>query len=254
MRTKPFMSGVVRAKTGSAAGGSAPPKAAMSSSDSGAPSSISTRARRSHCRSRKMSPSGRPGRSSGGDGGRSRSNWGRAGAASSCRSSSTAATSSAALDGDARRPNGPRGRPARGAPMGGDRAAQAADAARLARHPRAVAGDGVDPDRPPGERPAPTSGSPEGALRRKPVGPDKSNTRGPPAPLGPKSTGRAIAWGSGDHAPIPSRRARRRSSSTSRAARRAPDSLLGGFRDEVLADCAVKKTMGVTYMRHTAAM
>ena len=27
-----------------------------------------------------------------------------------------------------------------------------------------------------------------------------------------------------------------------------------GFRDEVLADCAVKKTMGVTYMRHTAAM
>jgi hypothetical protein len=63
-----------------------------------------------------------------------------------------------------------------------------------------------------------------------------------------------IAWGRVDPAPIPARRARRRSSSTSRTARRAPDSLLAGVRDEVLATCAVKKPMGVTYMRDTAAM
>lgn len=94
----------------------------------------------------------------------------------------------------------------------------------------------------------------EGALRRMPIGPDNSNKRRPPAPLGPKLTGLVIAWGRGDHAPNAYRT--RPAAHLIHQVNGEPcsESFLGCIRDEILADCAVDKPMGVTYLRHSAAM
>lgn len=81
----------------------------------------------------------------------------------------------------------------------------------------------------------------EGALRRMPIGPDTSNKRRPPAPLGAKLTQLVVAWGRGDAKPNAYRR--RRATHIIHRLNGEPffDSAFAKLRREVLKDFGVDK-------------
>ncbi len=94
----------------------------------------------------------------------------------------------------------------------------------------------------------------EGAVRRMPIGPDDSTKRRPPAPLGPKLRLLVAAWARLDAAPNGFRANRSQHLVHQPDGSPCSTSLMAVIRNEVLADCGVRKRAGANVLRHTAAM